>query len=271
MSCSAAISGFAANSLLARSALGGGQIDASAYTVIRLSSGALLLWAISLIRRQNLAGRVSWAAGAALAVYATAFSFSYLRIGAALGALLLFPTVKLSLLLWGARQGHRPARVEWLGALFAMAGLLGLCLPGSKHGDPLGILLMVVAGVAWAVYTVAGRRLTEPFEATARNFIVAAVVAAPLPVASLTHIQATGRGIMLAVISGAFTSGLIYWLWYTVVPALSAIQMGMAQMAVPAVAALGAVILLGETVTARTLIAAAAIFVGIGISTSRLR
>jgi drug/metabolite transporter (DMT)-like permease len=271
LTCGAAIAGFSGNSLLARGALGGGQIDASTYTLIRLSSGALLLGAISLIRRRSLAGHGNWAAGAALAAYAASFSFSYLRIGAALGALVLFPTVKLSLLLWGARLGQHPARIVWFGALVALAGLLGLSLPGSKRPDLLGIALMIVAGIAWAIYTVEGRRMLEPFGATARNFMLAAAVAAPLVACSLFEGHAAPRGILLAAISGAFTSGLIYCLWYTVVPALTAMQMGMAQMAVPALSALGAVVLLGEILTARVIFAAAAIFIGIGLSLTRRR
>jgi drug/metabolite transporter (DMT)-like permease len=249
--------------------LGAGQIDAFTYTLIRLSSGALLLHVISLLRGRKLKGHGSLAAGAALAVYATAFSFSYLRIGAALGALVLFPTVKLSLILWGARQGQRPAKIEWLGALIAMAGLVGLSLPGARRPDPLGIVLMAAAGIAWAVYTVAGRRMPQPFEATARNFLFAAAAASPLVLVTLSHGHATPRGALIAATSGALASGLIYWLWYTVVPALTAIQLGMAQMSVPALATLGAVILLGETLTARILTAAAAIFIGIGISLAR--
>ena len=270
LTCGVAIAGFAANSLLARGALGGGLIDASTYTLLRLSSGALLLGAISLLRRQSLAGHGSWAAGTALAAYAATFSFSYLRIGAALGALVLFPTVKLSLLLWGARRGQHPAKIEWIGASIALAGLVGLSFPGARQPDPLGIVLMIVAGIAWAIYTVEGCGSLAPFQATARNFMLAAASAAPLVVLSLSGGHATPRGILLAAISGAFASSLIYWLWYTVVPALSAMQMGMAQLAVPALATFGAVFFLGEVLTARIITAASAIFIGIGLSLARL-
>lgn len=228
-----------------------------------------MLGLICLLRKQSLAGHGSWTAGAALAAYAAAFSFSYLRIGAALGALVLFPTVKLTLLFWGARQGQHPVKIEWIGSLITLAGLLGLSLPGSKRPDPPGIALMIIAGIAWAVYTVEGRGMLEPFRATARNFILAAAISAPLALISLFEGHAAPRGILLAALSGAFASSLIYCLWYTVVPALTAMQMGMAQMAVPALAAIGAVVLLGESLTARVLIAAAAIFVGIGLSLSR--
>ncbi len=269
LNCGAAVTGFAANSLLARGALGENQIDASTYTLVRLSSGALLLSVICLLRRQSFAGEGGWKPGAALAAYAAAFSFSYLRIGAALGALVLFPTVKLSLLVWGARQGQRPAKIEWLGAIIALAGLAGLTLPGSKHADLRGITLMLLAGIAWAIYTVQGRGVRKPLRATARNFVLGAVTAAPLAIISLIYGHAAPRGILLAILSGAFASGLIYCLWYNVVPALTAMQLGMAQMAVPALATLGAVVLLGETLTLRIIIAAAVIFIGIGLSLAR--
>ncbi len=130
VTCGAALVGFAANSLLARGALGLGLIDASTFTVVRLVSGALLLGIVVAARGGRPLADGSWRGGAALLCYAAAFSFSYVRIGAALGALVLFPTVKLALLAWGAGRGEHPSRIEWLGAATALTGLVVLTLPG---------------------------------------------------------------------------------------------------------------------------------------------
>lgn len=74
---------FAANSLLAREALGTVSIEAAGYTAVRIVSGALVLYA--LMRRgqdqptsdgRHLPG--DWWAAAALFVYAIAFSAAYL-------------------------------------------------------------------------------------------------------------------------------------------------------------------------------------------------
>lgn len=273
--CGLALVGFAANSLLARQALATGSTDAASYTLLRLVSGAVMLLALTLPFAGSrgwdhgpgggggggFEGR--WLAGAALAAYAAAFSYSYLRIGAALGALVLFPTVKLALLGHGLARGERPAIAEWVGAGLALVGLAVLTRPGIGRPDLAGVALMVVAGAAWAVYTVAGQRTSRPVAATRDNFVLSALVATPLLVPALTAGHATTAGIALAVVSGAVTSALSYVVWYRVVPHLTGMQMGLAQLSVPVLAGLGAVVVLGEALTGRLLAAAALIFAGV--------
>ena len=258
--------GFAANSLLARLAIGSAAIDPATYTTVRLASGAALLIALS---RGPAWGSSSWVGGAALAVYAAAFSWSYVRIGAALGALVLFPTVKLALLAWGRARGERPTTREIVGALLALAGLVLLTLPRASRAEPIGIGLMVAAGLAWAVYTVAGVRATGAVAATTSNFARATILAAPLAVLSAANGHATPAGFGLAVVSGAITSALAYVLWYATVPHLTATQMGLAQLSVPAIAMLGAVALLGEHLTPTMAVASAFIFSGIALALVR--
>jgi drug/metabolite transporter (DMT)-like permease len=260
------IAGFAANSLLARLAIGGAAIDAATYTALRLVSGALLLVAIN----RSAAWRASsWTGGAALAVYASAFSWAYVRIGAALGALVLFPTVKLALLAWGCARGERPTSRELAGALLALAGLVLLTLPRANRAEPAGVALMVAAGLAWAVYTTLGVRASSALAATTSNFVRAAILAAPVAGVAAAGGHATPAGLVLAVVSGAFTSALAYVLWYATVPHLTATQMGLAQLAVPALATLGAVALLGEHLTAAMAGAAFLIFSGIALALYR--
>jgi len=269
LACAAALLGFAANSLLARRALGSDLVDAATFTTVRLASGALLLGGIIRARGGAPLSEGSWRGAAALLAYAAAFSFSYVRIGAALGALVLFPTVKLALLAWGAGRGEHPRRLEWLGAVTALTGLVLLTLPGVGTVDARGIGLMILAGLAWAVYTVEGRRMGRPAVATAGNFLRATLLAAPLFWVGLRHGHATAAGLLLAAVSGSIASAVGYALWYSVVPHLSAIHLGLAQVSVPALAGLGAVVLLGETLTGRFLAAAAVIFLGVGLAVPR--
>lgn len=274
--CALAMIGFAANSLLARGALSPPAIDAASYTLVRLASGALMLAVLvgASASRAVAPGDGSprhgaWTGAVALTAYAAAFSYSYLRIGAALGALLLFPTVKLALLLDGHRRGERPAPREWAGAALGLAGLVVLTAPGVTRPDLPGAALMVAAGLAWAVYTVAGQRVSAPVVATRDNFARATVVALPLLVPAWAWGTATARGVLLAAVSGAVTSALSYALWYRVVPKLTGMQLGLAQLAVPVLAALGATLLLGETITARLVAAAALIAAGVLIALRR--
>jgi drug/metabolite transporter (DMT)-like permease len=271
VACGLAMVGFAANSLLARQALGSRLIDPSSYTFVRLASGALMLAVLAGARQESLRGAGGWAAAVSLLVYAAAFSFSYVRIGAALGALILFPTVKIALLAWGRVVGERPARQEWLGAGLALAGLVTLMGPGAARAELAGSALMVVAGLAWAAYSIAGKDVRRPVAATGANFVRATAVALPLAAWSVTQGHASAPGLTLAVASGAIASALSYVLWYAAVPGLTAMQMGLAQLAVPALAGLGAVLLLGEVLSVRLVVAAAAIFGGVALALARSR
>jgi drug/metabolite transporter (DMT)-like permease len=278
--------GFAANSLLARGALGARAIDAASYTLLRLVSGAAMLAALVLVAPRwpgpagaqhvpsDANGRSltrQWTAAVALAAYAAAFSYSYLSIGAALGALVLFPTVKIALLVDGHRRGERPPPSEWLGAALGLVGLAVLTAPGVGRPDPAGVALMGVAGLAWAAYTVAGRQVADPLRSTCDNFARGSVAASPLVLVAMAGGHATAHGLLLAGLSGAITSALPYVVWYHVVPRLTGMQLGLAQLAVPVIAGFGAVVILGEVLTARLLVAAVLIAAGVMVAVGRRR
>ena len=267
-----ALLAFAGNSLLARAALAPGpggapEIGAIAFTAVRLGSGALAL--LLLVGPWKLwragAGRVRTAASAlALVGYALPFSLAYLELGAATGALVLFGTVQLTMGAVGYGRGERldvRARWGWAAAVLGMGVLL---LPGARAPDPWAAAAMIGAGVAWAIYSLAGRGERAATVATARNFVWALPAAAALAAWPGAWMGATGVGIALAVASGALTSGLGYAAWYVALPSLSRSAAAVVQLAVPVVAALGGVALLGETIDLR--LAAAAVLVLGGIA-----
>ena len=261
----AALVAFAANSLLCRAALGPGTIDAAAFTALRLGSGAVVL---ALLARPTTAGRGrgSWASAAALFAYAIAFSFAYRLIPAGSGALILFGSVQATMIGRELARGDRPHRREWLGLVVALVGLLALTSPGLHAPDPRGAALMAVAGVAWGAYSLRGRGATHPLVATADNFarsVPLAILPLLLPLAPL---KISAAGVLLAVASGAIASGLGYVAWYAALRELSASRAAIVQLAVPPLAALGAVLLLGETLEARLLLGGAAILGGIAIA-----
>jgi drug/metabolite transporter (DMT)-like permease len=65
------------------------------------------------------------------------------------------------------------------------------------------------------------------------------------------------------VASGALASGVGYAIWYTALPALRATTAATVQLSVPAIAAFGGILLLGEAVTLRLALASLAILGGI--------
>lgn len=254
---------FAANSLLCRAALGEPVIDAASFTAVRLASGALTLWLLLRWRGATARGDGDWPAAGLLFLYAIAFSFAYLSLSAATGALILFGFVQLTMQGAALLAGERLPGLAWAGLALAVGGLVYLLLPGLDAPDPLGALLMATAGVAWGLYSLRGRGVANPLRATAGNFMrsVPLALLALLPV--LGHAGMNAEGASLAVASGALASGLGYALWYRVLPRLKASQAATVQLSVPVIAALGGVLLLGEPLGGRLVAASLAVLGGI--------
>jgi drug/metabolite transporter (DMT)-like permease len=263
-----ALIAFAANSILTRLALGSHRIDAASFTAIRLASGAAVLALLVLARSKSAAAlRGRGAIGPlALFAYAAPFSFAYLRIGAAVGALVLFGVVQLTMIGYALRRGERPSPAAWLGLVLASSGLVALLLPSAGRPDPLGIVLMAVAGVAWAVYTIAGRAAPDPLAANARGFLWSTPLALALVLVVRFSAFATPRGAMLAMASGGITSGLGYAIWYRALPRLSVMQAAVAQLSVPVLAALGAVVFLSEPLDGRLAGSGVLVLGGVGLA-----
>jgi drug/metabolite transporter (DMT)-like permease len=262
----AALAGFAANSLLCRAALGGGHADAASFTTIRLLSGAVALWALTRRSPAAVARAGRWDAAAALFAYAAAFSFAYVRIGAAVGALLAFGAVQATMIAWALRAGERPRPAEWIGIALAVGGVVLLVAGGLSAPDPVGAALMLAAGGAWGVYSLIGRGAVRPLETTAGNFARAVPLTLALSLAAPGAPHASARGVLLACASGAIASGVGYSLWYAALPALTATRAAVVQLSVPVLAAFGAVLLLGESLTLRLGLAAAAILGGVALA-----
>jgi drug/metabolite transporter (DMT)-like permease len=260
-----ALIAFASNSLLTRFALAAHEIDAGSFTAIRLGSGAVVLALLVRARAGSWSPlRATGALGPlALFAYAAPFSFAYMRIGASVGALVLFGVVQLTMIGYGIARGDRPAPVAWLGVVLAVAGLGSLTIPSLRRPDPLGVLMMAIAGIAWGVYSIAGRTGGDPIAANARAFLWSAPLALILAIVARGVVPATPRGITLAVISGAITSGLGYAIWYRALPHLSVMQAAVAQLAVPVIAALAAVGLLHEPLTVRLATSGVAVLSGV--------
>jgi drug/metabolite transporter (DMT)-like permease len=255
---------FAGNSLLCRVALRQNAIDAATFTAIRIGSGALLLWLVCKTRRIGIAG--NWFSAIALLVYATAFSLAYISLPAGTGALLLFAAVQTTMIVAGLRRGERLSVSQWVGVAVAIGGLVLLLLPGLAAPPFGGALLMLAAGIAWGVYSLRGKAAGDPGAATAGNFIRALPLALVFAAAAFGSVRTSGVGILLAVISGAVTSGLGYVVWYATLPFLRATSAATVQLSAPVIAAVGGVLLLSESLTARMLIASAAVLGGIALA-----
>lgn len=255
---------FAANSLLCRLALRTTAIDPATFTAVRLFAGAAMLAVLVALRRHRPGG--TWASALALFAYAAAFSFAYVRLPAGTGALLLFGAVQVTMHAWGLWSGERLSGLQTLGLLLATAGLVGLLLPGLT-APPLGsAAAMLLAGVAWGVYSLRGKRGGDPTSATAGNFLRSLPFALLLVLVAARPVGPDAAGVLYAIASGALASGLGYAVWYAVLPSLRATTAASVQLSVPVIAALGAVLLLAEPITLRLVLGSVAVLGGVALA-----
>jgi drug/metabolite transporter (DMT)-like permease len=266
----AAMFAFAANSVLCRLALRNTTIDPASFTSLRLISGAAMLWLLTHFGRRTQSDRgASWPSAFALFAYAAAFSFAYVSLSAGTGALLLFGAVQATMIIGGALGGERIGWRQAIGLALAFAGLVILVLPGIASPPLSAAALMLVAGVAWGLYSLRGRGSGDATAATAGNFLRAVPMTIILSLLFLASARWNPLGAVYASLSGALASALGYAVWYTALRGLSATGAATVQLSVPMIAALGGVALLGETVSLRLLIAALAILGGIAVVLAR--
>lgn len=256
---------FAGNSLLCRLALQQTAIDPASFTTLRIVSGALTLWLIVRLRSSNHRAAGSWPSALALFTYAAAFSYAYVSLAAATGALLLFGAVQATMIGYGLWAGERLGLRQTMGLALALGGLVGLLLPGLSAPPLSGALLMLGAGVAWGVYSLRGKGAGDATCVTAGNFLRAVPMAVLLGLAALPWSSLDIAGFCYAVSSGALASGVGYAIWYTALRGLRATSAATVQLSVPVITALGGIVFLGEAISWRLLITSAAILGGIAL------
>lgn len=260
-----AMAAFAANSLLCRVALRDTTIDAVTFTTVRLIAGVITLWLIVVLRRRKPGVTGSWYSALALFVYAITFSWAYRSLTAAAGALLLFGAVQATMIAYGLWAGERLRGWQWIGLVLALCGLTGLMLPGLSAPPLSGALLMIAAGMAWGVYSLRGKGTGDPIGATAGNFLRTVPIALALSLALLGDARWDQAGVWYAVASGAVASGIGYAIWFAALPGLKATSAATVQLSVPVIAAVGAILFLGEDLTLRLVLASVTILGGIAL------
>jgi len=260
-----ALIAFAGNSLLCRAALAHTRIDAASFTTVRLLSGTLVLWCLVWLRGGARMGGGNWLSALALFAYAAGFSFSYLHLTAAVGALLLFGAVQTTMIGHGIWSGERMRWLQLVGLVLACGGLLVLLLPGLSAPPLTGALLMLGAGIAWGIYSLRGKHGGDPLKVTAGNFLRAAPMALILSLSLLRNASLDPAGVGYAFLSGALASGVGYAIWYTALPFLKSTTAATVQLSVPILAAAGGVFFLGEPLTFRLLVASVGIIGGIAL------
>ena len=257
---------FAANSILCRLALAEDAIDPLSFSIVRLISGALLLSVLVVPKKAEIQlFKSSLFSAAGLSLYAFAFSYAYVRLDAGMGALILFATIQLAMNGLAFKDGSHFSKMTLAGIGIAFIGLVLLLLPGQSSPDLMSAAIMMLSAIGWTAFVYAGRNNASPLQDVALAFRWSLFWCIPL--AFFADWQSVSdQGVVLAVISGAITSGLGYALWYRILPSLGMQKAAQVQLAVPALAILLGVLLLGELLTVMMLIATTLILIGIFVS-----
>jgi drug/metabolite transporter (DMT)-like permease len=262
-----ALIAFASNSVLCRLALQRATVDPATFTTIRMISGAAMLLLVMGWARPDARQKIgSWASAGLLSLYAVPFSFAYTGLSAGTGALILFGSVQMTMLVAAVRSGEQPHSGEWTGLIVALAGLVYLVFPGLSAPPFIPAALMGIAGCCWGLYSLRGRSGTHPLAETTSNFVRSVPMVVVVSLVMRDRFHAELRGTLLAVASGALTSGLGYVAWYAALRGMTAMRAAVLQLAVPVVAAAGGVVLLAEAVSVRLVLSTILVLGGIGLA-----
>ncbi|MFL0811208.1 MAG: DMT family transporter [Agarilytica sp.] len=264
---SIALCAFAGNSILCRMALADGQIDAWSFTSIRLFSGIVILFLIVSISNAETRSKSkgSWRASLLLFLYALSFSLAYISLETGVGALILFTAVQITMVLAGIYAGNKLLHIEWLGLCIAFFGFVYLIFPSLSTPSLFGFILMAFSGIAWGAYSLAGKGSQDPLSDTTYNFIRTLPCVAILLIGTVRYSEFTTVGVLLAVASGAITSGIGYTVWYMALRGLSTTQAAVVQLFVPVLAVLGGVMFVSENLSLRLLFSSVLILGGISV------
>lgn len=258
---------FAANSLITRYIVAHGLLDAGLLTATRFIAGAMMLVLICVVRRERVVvGRANLLPALWLGLYAVCISYGYQYIGAAAGTFVFYATVLLTLIGVDLASGSAVPKRRALGAGVSLIGIGVLAGDSVGAVTVLGVVLLIVSGASWGLYTAAGRKDADPRVTTTGHFLVLAVVLvvpAGAAVVVAGGLPVTTSGVVLGAAMGAGTTALAYVAWYACQRSMSATAAGSAQLLIPIITTAGAVLLLGERLSATLGIAAILVCAGL--------
>lgn len=177
--------------------------------------------------------------------------------------------VSLFAALFAGMYGNWPRRLEWIGLIVGLAGVVILNVGGGMTGSTLGAIALVVASIAWAFGSVWSSRQDMPPSVmnTAVQMLTAGLVLTVVGLGSGERITAMpGSDAILALVYLAVMGSLVAFTAYvyllkTVRPALAS---SYAYVNPPVAVLIGAVFG-GEVVHALDLVSMAVILSGVGL------
>ena len=238
-----------------------GSLPPFALRGLGLGGGAVLLLALAAVQGKSVwPPRAGWPGvlvGAALtvAVFNFCTAFAQLSTSTSRAAVLTFTTPMMAATLAWVFLGERPGRR----ALWALG--LGACgvavlawpvLQATAHGGPWrGLLLPLLAALAWALGTVAAKRWPPQGDrvvVTAWQLLLGAACGGVAAWAFGERLPQVWPPRVLAAMAYhvVIATAVAYVLWYRLLASASATASSLAVLAVPVVGVLGAMLLVGD-------------------------
>ncbi|MER6859186.1 DMT family transporter [Streptomyces pilosus] len=260
----------------------GAAYSPGALALGRLLAGALTLGAISLLRREGLPPRAAWP-GILISgllwfgFYMVALNWGEQQVDAGTAALVVnIGPVLIALL--GARllgDAMPPRLLAGMAVSFAGAVAVGLSMSGGGGSSVLGVVLCLLAAVAYAAGVVAQKpalSTASPLQVTTYGCLVGAV--ACLPFAGQLAGEAADAPLAATlnmVYLGVFPTALAFTTWAYALSRTTASRMGATTYAVPALVVLMSWLALGEVPGVLTLAGGGLCLAGVAVSRSRPR
>ena len=260
-----ALLAFAANSILNRWALLDGATGPMTFAFVRVLSGAIFLWLIVAVNDHKWRPKFHIFPSVSLSIYIICFSIAYLNLGIGIGAVVLFGAVQFTMFGLAALTSEEITLWRILGAIISFSGVCVLFFPNETFEIKINeMLIMILAAAGWGVYSFLGKNAKEPLLETTQNLIWA------IPFVSIFFfISPDGigvKGLILAILSGAITSGLGYVVWYSILPFLKTSFAAILQLSVPLMAAIAGVLFFSEEMTMELVFATILVILGTFVS-----
>jgi drug/metabolite transporter (DMT)-like permease len=258
-----------------RFALEGGYPALSVVSGARMLFAGLLMYAVLRWRGVPAPTRAQWRTLAVMGLLMMLLGngcvvFAEKTVSSGLAAIAI-ASMPLWMGLFGLIFGLRPTVGEWLGIGVGFLGVLWLNAGSSLSAEPLGLILLLIAPIAWAFGSVwsRGRDLPSPFMTAAGQMICGGLMLVPLGLAigegmpDAPTLLGTGALLYLALFGSIIAFTAYVWLLKNVRPALASSYAYVN----PPVAVLLGVWLADERVSAHDIGAMVVILLGVGIIT----
>ena len=262
---------FSGNALLTRAALASYDMDPELVLLLRVSAGAITLLLVCYLRKYSLKifSNLHLKTAAALSLYLVGFSYAFTGLETGIGVLIQFGVVQLVMFASSFLSDQKVPKNKTIGAIIAFTGLIYLLWPSGDFTLNFGSsVLMAIAGMAWGIYSVLGKKAESAIAATTASFLISTPICLifVLFLPDNPDFSWSNTGALLAIASGSITSGIGYALWYYVLPKIPSTNAAVSQLSVPLIAAAGGMIFMQELITLKFVISCVLVLGGIALT-----